>query len=134
VRPVTQPHERYARWLAWGARVGFALLVAGFAAYVLGIVDPHVPIQRLPELWHRSAPEVLREIGLEPGWGWAQLLHRSDMVILLGIGVLASCAIPCLAAVLPIFRARGERAFALICVAEIAVLGLAASGWLTAGH
>jgi len=124
------PHLRYAWWLTWGARAGMALLLAGFVAYVTGLVGPHVPIERVPELWHRPASELLREIGLRPGWGWAELVHRSDMMMLAGIALLASCSAACLAAVAPLFLARGERAFAAICVVEILVLLLAASGVL----
>jgi uncharacterized membrane protein len=56
------------------------------------------------------------------------------MLILLGIGVLASCSIPCLAAAIVVFARRGERLFVAICVLEIAVLVVAASGWLVVGH
>jgi hypothetical protein len=131
---VTAPQERYALWLKWGTRAGMLLLILGFFAYVTDLIGSHVPLERIPELWHRPAADLLAEIGLRPGWGWAELAHRSDMAILLGIGVLASCSIPCLAAVIPIFLARGERAFAAICVLEIAVLALAASGVLSVGH
>jgi hypothetical protein len=126
--------QRYARWLAWCSRAGLALLVIGFLAYVTGLVDPHVPIERLPALWHRSAAEVLREIGLRPGWGWAELTHRSDMLILAGIGMLASCSIPCLAAAIPVFHARRERIFVAVCLLQIAVLALAGSGILSVAH
>ena len=125
---------RYARWLAWGTRTGLGLLVLGFIAYASGLVDPHVPIERLPELWTRPASEVLREVGLRPGWGWAELTHRSDMLILAGIGILAGCSIPCLAATIPVFQRRRETAFVLICLLEIAVLALALSGVLAVGH
>jgi hypothetical protein len=126
--------RRYGVWLAWGTRLGLALLALGFIAYATGAVDAHVPIERLPELWTRPAPDVLREIGLRPGWGWAELLHRSDMLVVAGIGILASCSIPCLAAVIPVFARRRERAFVAICVLQVAVLVLAASGLLAAAH
>ena len=31
--PVADEQLRYARWLDWGAKVGFATLVVGFLAY-----------------------------------------------------------------------------------------------------
>ena len=132
--PLEAAALRYARWLAWGTRLGLGLLVLGSIAYASGLVDPHVPIDRLPELWTRPAAEVLREVGLRPGWGWAELTHRSDMLILAGIGILASCSIPCLAATIPVFHRRRETAFVCICLLEIAVLALALSGLLTVGH
>lgn len=125
---------RYARWLAWGSRLGLGVLAIGFLAYASGIVEPHVPIERLPQLWNRPAAEVLREIGLRPGWGWAELVHRSDMLILAGIGILAGCSIACLAAVIPVFVRLRARAFAWVCVLEIAVLVLALSGVLAGAH
>ena len=130
----TAPQRRYGAWLAWGGRAGMAVVLLGFFAYVTGLVGPHVPMERVPELWHLPASELLREVGLRPGWGWAELLHRSDMVMVAGIAFLASCSALCLAAVIPLFHARGERLFVAICVAEIAVLALAASGLLATGH
>lgn len=122
---------RYALWLTWGGRAGFALLVLGFLAYACGFIAPHVPIEHLPGYWSRPASELLRGVGLSPGWGWAGLLHRGDMLALLAIAWLASCSIACLAAAIPVFAAARERAFAIICVAQIAVLALAASGFIT---
>lgn len=128
-RPAAE-QARYARWLAYGTRLGFAMLVLGFAAYVAEIVEAHVPIERLPDLWHLPAEDFLIAAGIEPGWGWAALAHRGDVMNLLGIAVLASVSVPCLLAVIPLYRARGERIFVAICVLEIAVLALAASGLL----
>lgn len=126
-------HLRYALWLAWGMRVGLAVLVAGFTAYAFGLA-PHVPLEQLPALWQRPSVELLRSTGLAPGWHWATLLYRSDMLVIAGIALLASCSIPCLAAVVPLFARRGERILTLICVLQIAVLVLAASGVLAGGH
>ena len=122
--------ERYARWLGWGTRVGLALLLASFAAYLLGLLSAQVPIDRLPAMWTLPADEFIAQAGIPSGWGWLGFANRGDVLNLVGIAVLAGCSVPCLAAVLPAFRARGERAFAWICAAEIAVLALAASGFI----
>lgn len=134
--PLTAPpeQERYALWLAWGARLGLALLVMSFLVYVAGLLDPHVPIERLPSLWGLPSADFLRETGTGAGWGWVALAHRGDMLNLVGIAVLASCSIACLSAVVPVFRERGERVFVAICVVQIAVLLFAASGFLVGGH
>jgi hypothetical protein len=131
---IPDAQKRYARWLGWGMRLGFGLLAAGFVAYVSGLVAPHVPIEQLPSLWGRPAAEFLREAGISAGWGWAALAHRGDMLNLVGVALLAACSIACLAAVIPVFRARGERAFVAICALQIAVLVLAASGVLATSH
>lgn len=129
-----QAQLRYARILAIGTAVGLGLLVLGFIAYVSGWIEPHIPIERLPQFWTRPSGEMLAEARLSPGWGWAALLHRGDMLLLAAIALLASCSIPCLAAVVPVFRRRGEQVFVAICVMEIAVLALAASGILSVAH
>ena len=124
---------RYARWLAWGTRIGLACLVAGFVAYMLGLA-PHVPIERLPALWEVPAPQLLRETGVRPGWHWSSLVHRSDMLVLAAIALLSSISVACVAAVLPLFAKRGDRVFVAIGILQIVVLLLAASGLLAAGH
>ncbi|MBK7660593.1 MAG: hypothetical protein IPJ28_16400 [Betaproteobacteria bacterium] len=125
---------RYASWLEWGTRAGFLLLVAGFAAYTTGFVPAHVPVDRLPSLWGLPATEFLAQTGIGIGWGWLGLVRGGDMMNLVGIALLASCSLPCLAAVAPLFHARGDRIHAWICALEIAVILLAASGLLAIGH
>ena len=48
--------------------------------------------------------------------------------------ILAGCSLVCLLALVPLYLRRGDRAFVALCLAEVAVVLLAASGWLTAGH
>ena len=132
--PALAAQRRYATWLAWGTRLGLALLVLGFAAYATGLVAPHVPIERLPSLWQRPASELLQETGVRAGWGWAALIHRSDMIVLAGIALLASCSIPALVAAMPVFKRAREVIFVAICILQIAVLVLAASGVLARTH
>jgi hypothetical protein len=68
------------------------------------------------------------------GWGWLALVQRSDVAGLVGIVILAGCSLACLLALVPLYLRRGDRAFAVLCLAEVAVVLLAASGWLTGGH
>lgn len=126
--------EAYARWLELGSRVGFVLLVIGLVVYVTEMVEPHVPIDQLPALWVLPAERFLQEARIAPGWGWVALVHRADLMNVAGIAVLAGCSIPPLGAALAVFRARGERTFAILCALQIAVLLFAASGLLTGGH
>jgi hypothetical protein len=123
----------YARWLRYGTWAGVVVLVGGFAAYLLGVA-PHVPMDQLPSIWSQPAPAYLERAGLRPGWSWAAFLHRSDMLVVAGIALLATCSVASLAVAIRAFAANGERAFALICALQILVLLLAASGVLSAGH
>jgi len=125
---------RYSRWLDVGTRVGFITLVASFAAYMSGWLDPHVPLEQLPELWNQPAYRYLERIGIDAGWGWAALVHRIDLGNLVGIALLAGCSLPPLLAVIPLYLRQRERVLAAICALQVAVVLLAASGVLTAGH
>jgi hypothetical protein len=134
--PVLQPFEqlRYALWLDWGARIGLAALVALFFAYATGILEPLVPHERLPEVWQLPATQYVEATAMPTGWHWLSQVQRGDVANMIGIALLAGCSLPALLVVLPLYVRRGERHLAWVGAAEIAVLLLAASGMLTAGH
>lgn len=131
-----QPQEqlRYARWLEIGTRAGFALLVLLFLAYAAGLTVPHVAHQRLPQVWMLPVDSFLRATDTPAGWGWLALVRSGDIANLVGVALLAGCSVPCLLALLPLYARRGDRLQGVICLAEVAVIALAASGVLTAGH
>lgn len=133
---VAQPHEqlRYARWLERGTWFGLVLLVAIFFAYGAGLVEPHVPHSRLPQVWNLPVSQFLDATGWPAGWSWLQHARHGDIANLIGICVLAGASVLALLALVPLYLRRGDRVYAGLCVAEIAVLLLAASGLLTAGH
>ena len=89
-----------------------------FAAYVFGLADPHVPLDRLPELWIHPVGRYLAETGSPTGWGWLALLHRGDIAGLVGIAILAGCSRACLLALVPMYLRDGDRAFAALCLAR----------------
>ena len=126
--------ERYARLLAVGTNAGLGMLVVLFAIYMLGVADPHVPHERLPDLWHLPADRFIELAQLEAGWGWVAQVRHADILTLLGIVTLAFCSVPCLVAVMPIYWASGQRMLFAVCVLEVAVITLAASGYLAGGH
>lgn len=119
---------RYARLVEWGARLGLVVLVASFAAYVTEWLPAHVPVSELSGLWSLPVGEYLRATGSPTGWGWLALLHKGDMLALAGIGILAGCSVLALLALVPLYSAAKDRAFAFLCVLEAAVLLVAASG------
>ena len=125
---------RYASLLDWGTRAGLVVLLLSFAAYALGLVDAQVPPERLPGLWGQPVDRFLALTGTPTGWGWLALVQRGDMAGLLGIAILAGTSVLCLLALVPLYWARGDKAYVAICLAEVAVVVLAASGWLTGGH
>jgi hypothetical protein len=130
-----QPPEqmRYARWLDWGTRVGLSVLLLSFGAYVIGLAESHVPVSRLPELWVHPVVRFVELTDTPTGWGWLALVHRGDIAGLLGIAMLAGSSVLCLLALLPLYLKRRDAAYAAVCVAEVLVVLLAASGWLPGG-
>lgn len=127
-------HLRYARWLDAGGRIGMVLLVLGFSAYVSGLLPNQVEFARLPELWTLPVERYLELSGSSTGWQWAARWHQGDSLAQSGIAFLAACSGACVLALLPLYRARGDRIYQWLCVAQVAVLLLAASGLLTVGH
>lgn len=125
---------RYARWLEAGSRLGLVLLVISFAGYVSGLLPADVPLQRLPELWPLPVGQYLAQTQSPTGWAWLARLGHGEGTALASIAVLAACSLPCLLAVLPLFLRRRDWALAALCGAEVIVIVLAASGWLSGGH
>jgi hypothetical protein len=134
-KPPLDPEQAvYARWLARGNRVALVVMLAGFAAYLAGLWSPLVHRRELSGLWHLSARDYLQHTGVPTGWGWFGQLTHSDMATLLGIALLAACSLPALLMVALHYWRRGERLAGLLAMLQIAVLVLAASGVIGAGH
>jgi hypothetical protein len=125
---------RYARLLDVLSKLGFAALVAGFLAYAFGLLDAHVTVEQLPSLWTMPLAEYLKATQTPTGWAWLAHLHKGEYAGLLGIAMLSGCSAVCLAGIVPIYFRRGDRAYAALCVLEIVVLLLAASGVFGVGH
>lgn len=134
-KPPLDPEQAlYARWLARGNQVALVVMLGGFAAYMAGIWSPLVHRRELAGLWHLSAREYLQRTGVPTGWGWFSQMTHSDMTALLGIALLAACSLPALAMVAASYWRRGERLACTLALLQIAVLVLAASGIIGAGH
>jgi len=124
----------YARLLDWGARLGFVLLLVGFAVYVFGWADALVPLEQLPQLWNQPADVFRQRTGMPDGWDWLALVHKADVANLVGIALLAGCSLPPLLATMGLYLKQREWAPALLCAGVVVVVLLAASGLLGAGH
>jgi hypothetical protein len=121
---------RYARLLDYGMQAGLAVLIAGFAAYLGGVLPLQVPLEDLPRLWALPVGDYLRESGMAAGWRWSEALGRGDVLALAGIVLLAGVSIPCLMLLVPAYAAGGEWTYLAITLLLIGVLVLAASGVL----
>lgn len=125
---------RYAEWLRWSGWLGLAVLVGAFGLYVTGVLPPVIPVDQLPRVWRLSSRELMLQHGLQGGWSWIRSITRSDMLNMLGIAILSGCSALPLLAVTGIYLRRGDRLFAALCLLQVAVLVLAASGLIAPGH
>ena len=124
----------YARWLDWGTRVSLGVLTAAFLAYVLGLLEPWVPLAELPRLWGLPVEHYLAATSAPQGWGWLHLAGKGDFANFLGIALLALVTAMCYLRVLPELLATGKRLYALLALAQVLVLLAAAAGLFSGGH
>ncbi|HSO08158.1 MAG TPA: hypothetical protein VLW45_13025 [Pelomicrobium sp.] len=125
---------RYARVLDVGMKLGLVMLVVSFLVYVSGLMPVHVPLEQLPQVWNLPVAEFLERTAAPTGWQWVPLVGTGDYLNFVGLAVLSGVTIVCYLAVIPDYRRQRDTAFLVICVLEVAVLVLAASGLLVVGH
>jgi len=124
----------YARWLARCTGIALSVLAATFLAYLFQLSEPLIALEGLPQVWGLPVDRFREATGGPAGWGWLRFAARSDYANLLGVTLLGLVTVVCYVRVLPLLFRQGERVLALLAAAQIAVLLLAASGLLAAGH
>lgn len=129
----TEEQVAYADLLSYGAMTGLATLVITFVLYVGRVLEPVVPIEKLPEYWGMKAKDYMHQAHLPHGWGWVPLAGHGDFLNFVGIVMLSGLTIVCYLAILPILVRKKDTAYVIIAIVEVAILVLAASGILTAG-
>ena len=132
--PIPEEQALYAAWLDWGMRIGLTVLSASFAAYLMGLVDPHVRHEDLAKLWGLPLADYLKATNGHTGWEWVALMHKGDYLNFVGIVILSGITILCYLRVLPVFSRARDVVFVVIVILEILLILLAASGVLVAGH
>jgi hypothetical protein len=132
--PPSPEHRMYARWASWGTRIGLAALVCSFLAYVLALLEPLVPLERLPALWSLPVERYVALTGAPTGWGWLARLGHADYLNVLGIALLASVTMLCYLRLLVSFLRRRDRLQSALAALQILVLLAAASGLLDRAH
>ena len=81
-----------------------------------------------------AAFEFHRDTGVPSGWGWVSELGHGDMLGYIGIVVISGTTVVCYLALIVLLIGKKDWIYTSIAVVEIAVLIVAASGILTAGH
>lgn len=131
----------YAKILEIGMYFGLGLLFVTFALYVFGIMKPAVPLSEIATYWSQDVHSYLVAINtnflhleeLPIGWAWLKLIGRGDFINFVPIAILSGVTVVCYIAIIPGLFQRGDKAYAVIAIAEAAILILAASGLLAVG-
>jgi len=125
----------YADLLFYGCWIGIFLMIITYVIYLAGVLDPYIPLNKIPHLWRLSVDEFLHEANAPHGWGWALLLGKGDYLNFLGIALLGAMTIVGFLTLIPAYVRKKDWAFVGIVVLEVLALMLAASGILgTGGH
>ena len=135
--PIETPKEQilYADVLFWGCWGGLALMAVTYLLYVFSITTPHIPLEKVTDLWSQPVKVYLEQGKVPVGWGWLVLLGKGDFLNFLGIVLLAGLTIIAYIPLIPAFLKKGDTKFAVIALLEVLVLTLAASGLVaTGGH
>lgn len=129
------PEEQlaYAQLLDRGMKAGLLGLTLTFLVYVSGLLSPRVPLEELPRYWSMPVKQYLAATGAPTGWSWLGLLGHGDFLNFVGIAFLAGVTIACYVAITPILFRKKDVIFGWLAIAEVLVLGLAASGVFNAG-
>ena len=130
----TAEQRLYAGILDIGMKIGLVILVVTFGLYMTGVMEPHVPVEQLPQYWSMSVHDYLQATELGTGWSWIGSIGKSDLLNFVGIAFLAGVTIICYIAIIPSLLRKKDTAYVVLAVLEVAVLVLAASGILKAGH
>ena len=122
----------YADWLDAGTHLGFVVLVVVFIAYASGLAAPKIPFAELPKYWGLPVDAYLAATAAPIGWGWLKLAAYGDYMNLIGIACLGFITMACYARVLPVLLAERDYLYASLAIAELAILGISASGLIGA--
>ncbi|WP_027188433.1 hypothetical protein [Desulfovibrio cuneatus] len=122
----------YSNILFYGCWLGLAIMTITYSLYVFGIVEAHVPLAKLPEIWGKPVTHYLQVGQVPVGWGWVALLNTGDFINFIGMVLLAGLSIVCYLRIIPMLF-RENKATAVIAVLEIIVLLVAASGIVGSG-
>ena len=133
-KPETPPEQlAYANLLFYGSWIGLLVLLITYIIYISGLLTPYIPISKLPDYWIMNVHDYVHTSQAPTGWGWFGMLKYGDFFNFLGIAFLAGLTIPCFLTLLPGLISRKDTVYVIICLLEIVVLTLAASGVFKVG-
>jgi len=135
-KDITAPRKEqitYANVLSIGAWTGIAIMTVTYILYVTGIIPPHVDVNLIVDNWDKGVSQYRHITDSPQGWNWVLLLGKGDFLNFVGMVLLALMTILCYLIILKGYLVRKNFAYAVICILEVTVLALAASGIFGSG-
>lgn len=129
----SEEQVRYGNVLEKGMYVGLALLFITFIIYAFGILDPYIPMDKIPDYWSLNVEEYLKKANVQDGWNWVLLLGYGDFLNFIGIAILAGITVLCYLTIIPIFFRSNDKVYAVLALLEVLILTAAASGFISVG-
>ena len=132
----------YANILEKGMFFGLVLMFLTFTIYIFEVIEPAIPVDHIASYWKHDVHSYLVTINtnylfldsLPTGWAWLNLIGKSDFLNFIPVAILSGVTIICYLAIVPGLFERGDKAYAIMAIAEVVILALAASGLLAVGH
>lgn len=129
--------EELNNTFAWvesrGVMLGGAFSLGAFILYVTGLVPSFMSIETLSRHWGKGTVEFVKDSGIPAGWGWASHLDKIDMIALAGLAFLSSVITFSFIAIIPPLVRQKDYRFLTLVVLQVAVMVVAAGGWLSGG-
>jgi hypothetical protein len=123
----------YADILFYGSWLGIFIMVITYFLYLGGVVEPYIPISKMPDYWSMPSDQFAHAADVPLGWGWVGLLGTGDFINFLGIALLGALTIIGYLVLIRAYLRLKDTPFMLITIVEVLVLVLAASGILGSG-
>ncbi len=123
----------YADILFYGSWLAIFIMIVTYFLYLSGIVEPYIPISKMPEYWSMPSDHFTHAADVPLGWGWMALLGTGDFLNFIGIALLGALTIIGYLVLIRAYLRLKDTPFMLITLVEVLVLVLAASGILGGG-
>jgi hypothetical protein len=124
----------YAGILHIASSVGIVLIVAGYIAYVSGVLPTAISAPEVAQHWHLKASEFHKAVHFPGGWQWTDYLGLGDVISYASINYLAFVTVICLTWIIPAFIREKDRIYTVMTILQVMVLLFAAAGIVSGGH
>ncbi|MBF0286740.1 MAG: hypothetical protein HQM14_02905 [SAR324 cluster bacterium] len=126
--------QGYAMLLKRISNLGLVLLFLTFGLYIFGVLEPLIPLEKLPQYWNLPLNEYIEQSGAPIGWGWLNHLGNGDYLSFIGLILLAAVDGICYVFLFIFFTKKKKRLYMALVSVELFLILLSASNLMQFGH